>query len=419
MSCSACNGGILPDENYLRCVIGSCNKLYHLLCIGGKNTTYDENTWACPECCCSAKKGGNNSSTPVGSRKRDYSSNVTRRKKTPLLTNMDSPSKCDKAADLTTEITSKGEDNVLTPAGTASRTNPNAITQQNEIPILLDAEPVCCIENAQSQFPTQLSAEVRSLRQEVSILRDQLALAISILTSYDAKLESYTSRVQELHVKYERAAAVPVAINPLQPQEVPREPLPVTTNKPEIKSKSTVSKKPNTAAPVAPPRPGKDTNTKATRPRGGETGSSTGESSGHTHSQKQGPEDLQQWTEVRRSRRPASLSGTAGPTVTTLKAVEPRSYVHLWNMESSAEEVRTYLRDLCPGGTCSVTELSAKGDYKSYKIGVPVPYEEVCLSAEVWPLNAKIKPWIVYPARYKTPKPNQPFRDGGGAQNLH
>lgn len=411
MSCSACDGGILADENYLRCVIESCSKLYHHLCIGGKDSTLDEkNTWVCPECCCAAKKGGNNSSTPVGSKKRDYSSNVTHRKRTNLPTNGDSSSKCDKHADHSFEIKSKGGDNSLTPAG-ADRDH--KVTQGNRTPMSSGAEPGSCVENA----PSQLSAEVRSLRQEVFILRDQLALAISILTSYDAKLEGYSSQVQALHIKYEQAAAVPVAINPLQSKEAPREPLTVIACKPAIKLKSTVSKTPNTAAPVAPTRSGKDVNTKATRPRGGET--CTGNSSEVTHSLKQGTEDLQQWTEVRRSRRPASLSGTAGPTVTTLKAVEPRSYVHLWNMESSAEEIRTYLRGLCPGGTCSVTELSAKGDYKSYKIGVPVPYEEMCLSAEVWPVNAKIKPWIVYPARYNAHKPNQPFRDGGDAQNLH
>lgn len=127
-----------------------------------------------------------------------------------------------------------------------------------------------------------------------------------------------------------------------------------------------------------------------------------------------------QWIEVKkRSRRPPSLCGTAGPAVTSLKAVEARSYIHLWNMESSAEEIRDYLRQLCPAGICTVEELTPKGAYKSYKLGIPAVFRESCMSANVWPVNARIKAWISYGqpmGPWKSTNNNQPFRGPAAMQ---
>lgn len=127
------------------------------------------------------------------------------------------------------------------------------------------------------------------------------------------------------------------------------------------------------------------------------------------------PADDQSWTEVKKNkyRKPISLCGIAGPDITTLRAVEPRKYLHLWNMESSADEIRDYLRQLCPTGTCTVDELRARGSYKSFRIGVPVIYYEQCLSVDVWPVNARLNTWITYdsprhPRKYKTSPNGQP-----------
>lgn len=127
--------------------------------------------------------------------------------------------------------------------------------------------------------------------------------------------------------------------------------------------------------------------------------------------------DTEQWTEVkkRRTQRPASLCGTADSKKTTLKAVEPRRYIHLWNMESDADDVRDYLRELCPVGTCTVQELTPRGDYKSYKIGVPVAYYDVCFTTEVWPVNARIKNWVTYKKPVKSAQDTQSFRNSSNS----
>lgn len=139
------------------------------------------------------------------------------------------------------------------------------------------------------------------------------------------------------------------------------------------------------------------------------------------------------WSEVVRkpSRRAVSIHGAAGPNVTSLKAVEVRKHLHLWNMESTADEIQKYLYTLCNTDTCTVQELTPKGNYKSFKIGVPLACFEKCYSADVWPMNARIKPWIYYRKSTATNKDKnqvstlpresnnsqQPFRDEGTGRN--
>ncbi|PZC70519.1 hypothetical protein B5X24_HaOG215757 [Helicoverpa armigera] len=79
-----------------------------------------------------------------------------------------------------------------------------------------------------------------------------------------------------------------------------------------------------------------------------------------------------EWIEVKKRnhrQRQKPLHGTADPLAIKLKAMEIRKYFHLWNMASDVDEVRQYLSQLYPAANCSVEELSARGDYKSYKIG--------------------------------------------------
>lgn len=106
----------------------------------------------------------------------------------------------------------------------------------------------------------------------------------------------------------------------------------------------------------------------------------------------------------KQSRRSVSIRCTAGPEKTSLKAVERRKYLHLWNMESGTDDVRAYLEQLCPTGTCTLDPLKPKGEYKSYKIGVPVTFYDILLSPEVWPDNARIKEWTFFRGSRKTAK---------------
>lgn len=104
------------------------------------------------------------------------------------------------------------------------------------------------------------------------------------------------------------------------------------------------------------------------------------------------------WVIVKKQkkRRPSPLCGIADPAAIKLRAVVALKYIHLWNMASDAEDIRQYLNQLYPADTCIVEELKLRRDYKSYKIGVPLAQYDQYFSTNVWPINAKIKPWINY-----------------------
>lgn len=100
--------------------------------------------------------------------------------------------------------------------------------------------------------------------------------------------------------------------------------------------------------------------------------------------------------EVKRHVGLSSQRGNAGPDVTKLKAMEPRRLVHLWNMKSCADDVSSYLREICTTGSCTVTELKSRGDYKSYKLSVPEAFFDICMSPNTWPINSRIKEWTFF-----------------------
>lgn len=398
MNCAACCSIIDCNEEYLRCLIDSCNKTYHLLCTGVKTPTESRNDWICPECRCTAKKGGDNSLTPVGTTKKSQDNNITHRKKLPL-------------------------------------------------PCLSD-------ESFNAQTSELLTDEVKILRQEVQTLKSQISHAVSLIINYDSKMASYVSEVKELNRRLETAtnfvsdtavaqlSPAPIAANggtgiPTDTQYLAQSQLesinlalaPPTAAEPQLDTsvatlvtqitQSTDQPQPDMAVVTvgAPAKKRRKRTQVRIEGKAFHEKLSPGLESFPSLPQHKQAQTLteqvarvrvdaptissqqslytEQWTEVRKG-RPASLCGTADPAKTTLKAVEPRKYIHLWNMESNVNEISDYLRQLCPTGTCTVQELSPRGDYKSYKIGVPIGAYDVFFSTDVWPVNARIKAWVSY-----------------------
>lgn len=130
-----------------------------------------------------------------------------------------------------------------------------------------------------------------------------------------------------------------------------------------------------------------------------------GARSGDSEEEAKSGDDLWIQVPVRKPRHTTSRRCTAGPDVTSLKAVEPRKFVHLWNMASEAQEVLSYLQQLCPTGLCTVEELKPRGSYKSFKIGVPEAFHETCLSTDIWPNNSRVKAWVSFRGQRSNSKP--------------
>lgn len=408
MNCSACFSIIVNDEDYLCC--SKCSKTYHVMCVGEQKIANTSNlTWICPECICSNKKGGDNSFTQIGISQVNRDTNVTLRQKT--------------------MSTSYAKD-------------------------------------TESQDKLELTHELRELRSEMSKIKEELCHSTSLIASYETKISQSVIIIEKYDAKLSKCLSVienyeskmgkyEGLLESLRKTNTFKNPsIEVFSNTPSYLSTSvqtsstTVQTKSSPvnlqamsiSAPSTKPQkePGKEhtatviiddqQNIKRRRKKRGKYGIAK-----HTQSQSscqtEPPSistnlnepnidnDSQSWTEVRKrkSLRPTSIQCTAGPSITSLKAVEARKFLHLWNMASSAEEIRKYLRTLCPTSLCTVEEIVAKGDYKSYKIGVPLAAYNTCYSEHVWPVNARIKDWINYKNRTKRnyseqTQSNQPFR---------
>lgn len=359
IACAACQMDLSVGEEFLQCMVETCGKLYHYEC-NNKTLSADEKAiWACPECTCGLRKGGRNCDTMVG---------------TPL-----------NVKNVTLRKPSSG------PTSTQRRQR---------------------LSEADISMPTSATLEIQLLREQITYLTEQLADAVitigryhTALTICTGKVEAISERLMVLEHSVESRGQSATTTMTLAPDDEvvkldkPRKPRKRSHNRIN-KKKQLVTKavtKPDIQVFVPPIE-----TTTITTPN---THNSEVIEQSSSRTENIYTEDLDdftsgKWEEFRsrKQRRLTSIRCTAGPNITSLRAVEERKYIHLWNMVSGADEVREYLQILCPGGTCTVEALKSRGDYKSYKLGVPAAYFEKCISADVWPENARVKMWF-FPRR--------------------
>lgn len=367
MVCSACFSELLVGEEFLQCMVKTCSKSYHYECTNKSLSEVEKSTWVCPECTCAAKKGGANCETPVGT--PACIKNVTQRKPSSIQ----APSQC---------------------------------------------SPV---ENITMSMPARL--EIQLLREHITSLTERLTDAVSTIERYHLALTECTNKVEVVSVRlYElechiRSQNFPVTSSPprIPYSEVVKSPVkrdPVSghtgSSSRGKEQSSSVNETPVNRDPVcghtgSSARASEQSSTgksllngnasKSARPFKGEN---SGKDVGHVPALDMFPPEQEcdnphSQDRGKKQKRLTSVRCTAGPDITSLKAVEYRKYIHLWNMVSGADEVKEYLQTLCPNGTCTVEELKSKGDYKSYKLGVPAAVYDKCLSANAWPENARVK----------------------------
>lgn len=339
MVCSGCTRELDVGDEYLQCMAKTCCKLYHVLCINKTPTFEDRNTWVCPECCNTFKKGGRNYDIPVGT--PVTTNNITIRKKK-----------------------EKSEVSIPPPESSGE----------------------------------SLVLEMQLIRNQMAVLAEQLAEAVSIVAKYQAAFADCSKKfenVSERLVQLELPSPCLCRCADPGPEESGR----LTASNEQIAERKhrtldSVKTAPITDKPVVdmddvtPSRM-----TYAAVSSQSRNGNNTLQEDRITLANERAATG--EWQEVRsRKKRFSSVRCTAGPQVTSLRAVEYRKYIHLWNMASGVDEIRAYLQLLCPEKNCTVEELKPKGEYKSYKIGVPQELYEKCLSAEVWPENARVKAWL-------------------------
>uniref|UniRef100_A0A2A4JG69 PHD-type domain-containing protein n=1 Tax=Heliothis virescens TaxID=7102 RepID=A0A2A4JG69_HELVI len=351
MNCSACHENIDNVEESLRCTRDSCGKLYHPICTGKKSLlAVDIDSWICPECYCAVKRGGDNSFTPVGP-KQDP--NITHRKKATTNTTMSTD---------------------------------------------------YLVENDAT------APDMYALCSEISVLKELLNKALLLISSHEEKLSKYTFQVEQLNKrleKYEKDGVQLNDISQMQHNHASPSPSPSPSSVPETAKQSDQQSDQRVAKKQQRKRQDKrvvndqtfHVNTQLDIPKVDQVATD-----------KQTPNNSEvvivsqqpiscagndsgdgEWTVVKKRnsrQRPSPLCGAADPGRINLKAKEIRKYLHLWNMASCVDEVRQYITHLCPTANCSIDELTARGDYKSYKIGVAAAFYD-----NVRGLKTKLPTW--------------------------
>lgn len=357
-TCYACQADFEADEGHLRCKMASCPNLFHLACTTTTTrsmTREETDEWVCPECRISMKRGG---------------------------------------------------DNTLTPVGTSKTRSAAVATRSKVIKPLAD-------EDYRSVEYLEINAEIRKLHKEVADITAMLKNVLESVAGFGSKMNTLISRTELVESKLETLGGR--ALNAVQETPVYMVTQPSATNqqltptgmKAKTSTGSTLASKAvekakiveKKMASIRPEVEGK--RERATPFAQGKPSQEIrkGNSSEVPKNAKtlNEPEDGEGWTEVRKkTRRPQSLCCLAGPSVTTLQAVERRRYFHLWNMRSGLEDVQAYLQQVCAPETGTVDELTPRGDYKSYKIGVPADLYDKCFSVNMWPENARVKSWIPF-----------------------
>lgn len=61
--------------------------------------------------------------------------------------------------------------------------------------------------------------------------------------------------------------------------------------------------------------------------------------------------------------------------------------------KSTAEQVKDHLQSICNSDNCNGDKLRARGNYTSFKLGVPYQMAECVLNEMNWATNIYVKLW--------------------------
>ncbi|KAI5638221.1 hypothetical protein NE865_09167 [Phthorimaea operculella] len=244
------------------------------------------------------------------------------------------------------------------------------------------------LPNSPDHPGSSLSSEIRLLREQVALMNSNLLKVIDSVERAHEKIDECSIKLTDID---ERILNLESALSKMETVEAP-----VIQKQKRKRRKSTANINLNLPAP--PPTNETDNkNSEDILSPDNEANSETADSIDDDDDQTAG-----NWIEYRgrkkRITKPIFQRGTAGPNVTTLRAVEPTKTIHLWNMhmESRVDEIHTYLKTLCGPKPCKVEELKARGAYKSFKLTVSEELFDKCIATNLWPNNARIKEWTPF-----------------------
>lgn len=417
--CGGCGGHIL-DNDYICCSGSECKKLYHLPCVNLKSVMEIGKAWLCPECCCANKKGGDNSSTPVR-----FSQNVTIRKPRVAGPELSPLPIGDESAlsNLTEEIKLLREEILAMKAGFQIVTQ--AVTRCESRIDQICSKMVAY--EARLSLAEERVEEFSALKKVSEGFQAQIGTLSHTVSTYENRLVS----IEKSQLK--QAVQIPPPTSAMVQPAIAQKIMPAIAatsthtvagasssdsacgdgnagwhivqykkaRKSEDLTNGTHSYESCGDGPVAGNSGG-----------GGGDGGSGGGGGGGGGGGDSGNGDCGQGHGHGRGRARASHGsdnggvrrGTAAPGATPLCAAERLSQLHLYYVQegTTAEQVRSHLTSICSSDVCTVEVLKSRGNYSSFKLGVPSKCSELVLSPNNWAKDICIKPW------------RQNFRGGNG-----
>lgn len=117
------------------------------------------------------------------------------------------------------------------------------------------------------------------------------------------------------------------------------------------------------------------------------------------------------WIEVKKNNRRSNAIRKGGNnSISSLKAVERRKFLHVWrlNKSTSEDDLKEHIKQTLGRDSEVVIEKlkpKTERDYASFRIGVTLSHFEKLCDPEIWPVNVEYSEWIWF--RPNT-TPNQP-----------
>lgn len=275
----------------------------------------------------------------------------------------------------------KGGDYSQTPVGASKFRATNVTFRKKPLANVTISEPL----ELPSLDYLEVLSEFKFIRQEMKVMKD-------MMFQHDCKLQALMDKLATMsEAPAQLNAAVASRSRSVPPEDPNGQPGSSTTTYATVAASP--AKVSNGRPEPLPPAEGEAGTLEGTESNTNKRLDLSENSDGHAPKPSQRPQ------------RPTSMR--CNPTKISLKAVEYRKFIHLWNMVSGVEEVKEYLKELCPGDNFTVEELRAKGDYKSYKIGIPDAHFDRCFTVDAWPDNARLKVWMPFRGPYTVPGQEQ------------
>lgn len=440
MKCSACNSDLKPGDEYLQCMVERCSRLYHYLCNNQNLSLEERAAWICPECRCASKKGGNNSEIAVGTPQSARDSNITVRKVSSTNSKSDVPVDFsyivlemkdlkERVLEMSHKVTEiftyvhrchenieECKDNLVSLSGKFQSMEADIISYQQ---CSKQVDPIAPLSNPDGREVTKTYTIRRPKKSQLVSKNSQSASKNSQSASKNSQSASISSQSKSTNKSQIVTSNHPTvgdsslisSAHPTDEAQVNNDD-PVHVDTEPAKDLDLT----NSSVPTAPTVTIPPSNNAAAMDASLDSAHS--KSNNHRYSAREqivrtadGPQVCAAPTDelLSNKKRQNSIRCTAGPNITSLKAAEETKSIHLWNMKSGPDEIAEYLQQLYPQAKCVVDELKTKGHYRSYKLIVPIAWYDHILSPEIWPENARIKPWIAF-RRFRTNEQDNRFR---------